>query len=81
MFKQIKQPMGYEPGAITPKSYYSQVSNRRAGWNKRKGWNIRDGWYWPTNKRVGLIFFVYYMPSRVKKNLKTIIGAAHLLNN
>jgi hypothetical protein len=47
MFKQIKQPMGYEPSAITPGSYYSQVSNRRAGWNKRKGWNIRDGWYWP----------------------------------
>ena len=57
MFKKIKQPMGYEPGAITAESYCSQVSNRRAGWNKRKGWNIRDGWYWPTNKRVGLIFF------------------------
>ena len=57
MLKKIKQPVGYEPGAITPGSYYSQVSNRRAGWSKRKGWNIRDGWYWPTNKRVGIILF------------------------
>ena len=61
MFTKIKQPMSYEPGAITSESYYSQVSNRRAGWNKRKGWNIRDGWYWPTNKRVGLIYSVFQM--------------------